>query len=106
MTIKNQIRQGDVLLHPIESIPKSAKNAKLSKRVILAHGESSGHAHSIDFTNAQMKVFLDGQQMYLRVSEPVTLKHQEHSPATIEPGDYLVKRQVEVWLDDVRQVAD
>ena len=53
-----------------------------------------------------MSVFLDGPQMYLRVNQPVTLTHQEHAAAIIEPGDYIVKRQVEVWLDEVRQVAD
>lgn len=104
--VTRQYRQGDVLITPIEAIPASAKPAKTQKRVILAHGEVTGHAHAIDFTAKQMRVFTDGAQTYLRVREPVVLTHQEHAPATIEPGDYMVKLQMETWLDEVRQVAD
>lgn len=106
MTIHRQTRQGDVLVHPIEKIPESAKPARLKGKVVLAEGEVTNHEHAIRFSPKQMQVFLDGPQMYLRVNQPVTLTHQEHAAATIDPGDYLVRRQVEVWLDEVRQVAD
>lgn len=104
--IQKQIRQGDVLLNPIATIPASAVLAKTTKRVVLAEGEVTGHAHAIDYKPKQMKVFTDGQQLYLRVNSPVVLRHEEHAPATVEPGDYIVVRQTEVWLDEVRQVAD
>lgn len=104
--ISKQYRQGDVLVTSIQCIPTSAKLAKTKKRVVLAEGEFTGHCHSIDFSVKQMKVFEEGTQLYLRVMEPVILTHQEHSAATIEPGDYIVKRQIEVWMDEVRQVAD
>ena len=106
MKIKKQVRQGDVLVTPVACIPASATPAKTKKRVVLAEGEATGHVHAIDFTAKQMSVFMDGPQMYLRVHLPVTLTHQEHAAATIEPGDYIVKRQVEVWLDEVRSVQD
>lgn len=104
--MRQQYRQGDVLVDPIPTIPASAKPAKTKNRVILAHGEATGHCHAIDYRSKQMKVYADGEQLYLRVLTPVVLQHQEHAPATIEPGDYIVRRQVEVWLDEVRQVAD
>ena len=104
--MRNQYRQGDVLVDPIQAIPASAKPAKSRKRVVLAHGEVTGHMHAIDYQAKKMKVYADGDQLYLRVLSPVVLHHQEHAPATIEPGDYIVRRQVEVWLDEVRQVAD
>jgi hypothetical protein len=104
--INRQLRQGDVLLHPIDAIPASAKRTKFKRRVVLAEGEATGHCHAIDFAAKQMTVFTDGAEMYLRVNEPVVLRHQEHAELTIEPGDYIVRRQVEVWLDEVRQVAD
>lgn len=103
--ISKQYRQGDVLLTPAE-IPASAKPSKEKERIILAEGEATGHCHAIDFNPKQMDVFADGPQLYLRVNEPVSLTHQEHAAAVVEPGDYVVVRQVEVWLDEVRQVAD
>lgn len=106
MKIRKQYRQGDVLVTPIEAIPASAKHVRSKKRVVLAEGEVTGHCHAIDYSAKQMQVLTDGQEMYLRVMSPVVLTHQEHSAATIEPGEYVVKRQVEVWLDEVRQVAD
>ena|SRR5947207_2639878 len=104
--ITRQYRQGDVLLTPVATIPASAKPLRSSKQIILAHGEQTGHHHAINYTPSQMKVFTDGTETYLRVLKPVVLTHQEHAAATVDPGDYLVKRQVEVWLDEVRQVAD
>lgn len=106
MKVKKQYRQGDVLVTPIDTIPASAKPFAGRKRVVLAEGEATGHCHAIDFTGRKMKVFTDGEQMYLRVLQPVVLTHQEHAPATIEPGDYIVRRQTEVWMDEVRNVAD
>ena len=50
--------------------------------------------------------FESGGELYLRVHEPVSLRHQEHAALRVEPGEYLVRRQVETWLDEVRQVAD
>jgi hypothetical protein len=104
--IFRQVRQGDVLVTPITAIPASAKQVKSKRRIVLAKGEATGHHHAIDYQAKQMAVFVDGPMLYLRVKSPVVLHHQEHAPATIEPGDYIVKRQVEVWLDEVRRVAD
>ena len=104
--VERQYRQGDVLVSRIEVIPASAKPIACKHRVVLAEGEATGHSHSIEYQAKQMRVFTDGPQLYLRVSRSVVLRHQEHAPATIEPGDYIVIRQVEVWLDEVRQVMD
>lgn len=104
--ITKQYRQGDVLVTPIQTIPTSAKPVTSRKRIVLAEGEVTGHCHAIDYSAKQMQVLADGSQLYLRVKQPVVLTHQEHSAATIEPGDYMVVRQVEMWLDEVRQVAD
>lgn len=106
MTIKSQFRQGDVLVDGITAIPTSAKPVIFEGRVVLAEGEATGHCHAIDYAAKQMKVFTSGPQIYLLVKSPVVLTHQEHAPATIDPGKYIVRRQVEVWLDEARQVAD
>lgn len=101
--IQKQYRQGDVLLTPTK-IPDKADKAKVGKAVVLAEGEATGHAHTIPTTAT--KVFVDGPITYLKVMEPTVLSHQEHAPITVEPGEYQVVRQMEFWLDEVRQVSD
>ncbi len=103
--IAKQYRQGDVLL-TLAEIPASAKPLVLKDRVILAHGEVTGHHHSIVVKRNKFAAFTDGEQMYLRVKSQVVLEHQEHADIVVEPGDYIVRKQVEVWLDEVRRVAD
>ncbi len=102
--IKNQFRQGDVLVNRIAMIPTGAKALK-SGQITLAEGEVTGHAHRIK-ASRKITAFLDGEQLYLEVRAPVVLEHEEHAPLTIEPGSYEVRRQVEVWMDEVRAVAD
>jgi hypothetical protein len=106
--ISKQYRQGDVLVTPA-AIPTKA--VKQTHGVItLAEGEVTGHSHTITTTPEKVEHFIDttdwGPVLYLRVKQPVVLSHQEHAPATLEPGDYLVRRQVEEWMDEVRQVVD
>ena len=104
--IKNMIRQGDVLLIPVNSIPQEAINLPTPKKITLAEGEASGHSHTITAPKNRIRQFAKNSELYLEVLEPVTLIHQEHAPATINPGMYLVRRQMEFWLDEVRQVLD
>ncbi len=105
MKLSKQYRQGDVLL-TLAKIPESAKPVKIQGKVILAEGEATGHHHAIASAPRKLQTFLDGEQLYLRVKSPVVLEHQEHAAITVEPGDYVVKKQIEVWLDEVRRVAD
>lgn len=104
--IKNQLRQGDVLLHPIDKIPEGAILQGALPTVVLAEGEATGHAHTIAPKRGQVKHFRKGTEVYLEVNFPVILEHQEHAPLTVQPGIYQVRRQVEQWLDEVRQVRD
>jgi hypothetical protein len=103
--ISKQYRQGDVLLDPCQ-IPATAKTLTVKDRVILAEGEATGHHHSIALKRNKLDVLLDGDQMYLRVKSPAVLEHQEHAAIVVEPGEYIVRKQMEVWLDEVRRVAD
>lgn len=100
-----QYRQGDVLLHPIAKIPGGAVLVRPKDRIVLAEGEATGHAHTIEAT-PDVEVYERDGTMYLRVLEPVPLRHQEHSTIEVAPGIYEVRRQVEAWMDEVRRVAD
>lgn len=57
-------RQGDVLIERIALIPSTAVKQKRAKRVILAHGEVTGHHHS--FATADVDRFAgdDGAEFF------------------------------------------
>lgn len=121
-----QLRQGDVQLQPVKSLPKGCTEiAPEGNRIVLAHGEVTGHAHAIydhiatpaaadeiaeaAIARAQSKARLwrapDGSR-YLEVAETVTLRHEEHTPHTLAPGIYHLPTQVEYTPAELRRVAD
>jgi hypothetical protein len=104
--IKNQFRQGDVLLQPIGKIPKSAQLVAPEIDIVLAEGEVTGHAHRIRAPKNRVKQYIDGTVLYLDVLEPVDITHEEHGTITLTPGTYERRIQVETWMDEVRQVLD
>lgn len=125
-TFQNQARQGDVVLKRIEKLPAGVVPVKReSKRVVLAHGEVTGHAHAISekhvrqFRAADGAPTLEGAGMKLRAGgglpaqtflvvddKPCMLQHEEHEAIEIPPGVYRVTRQREYVEGEIRNVAD
>ena len=119
-----QIRQGVVLLQQVAKLPKGCTEvAQDGKRIVLAHGEVTGHAHAIYdhvderadeltenvIARAQAKARLlvaPNGERYLEVTAPVTLKHEEHSAHAIVPGIYHLPRQMEYTPAELLRVAD
>lgn len=107
------LRQGDVLLVPTTQRPSAkAKSINERGRIILAHGEVTGHQHEvIGIDNADpvpaMELFEepDGTRL-LVISQPSELRHDEHGRIPLAPGGYTVIRQSEYDPIAVRQVAD
>jgi hypothetical protein len=102
-------RQGDVLIVPIAAMPPTLEPVKREKgRIVLAHGEVTGHSHAI--TSKCAALFRDPKLMavFMHVSgdAPVALEHDEHATISIPPGDYQIIRQVEYSPEAVRNVAD
>ena len=96
--MNTQLRQGDVLLEQINSIPEKTK--KVSNK-LLAEGEASNHGH---FIEGDTDVLEKDDDLYLAVKKPSTLKHllidtgiwaEEHKDIKVAPGKYKVIRQVE-----------
>jgi hypothetical protein len=88
-------RQGDVLL--IRVAQKSARARKVDRedgRIVLAHGEATGHAHAIESPEADLYEDFGGTR-FLEVRETVQLVHEEHAVLTVEPAIYEVLRQRE-----------
>lgn len=104
---KVEFRQGDVLLIKVDKeIPKDAHMVKPEKnRVILAHGEVTGHAHAIPAKAAVLYETMANTRL-LEVTVPTQLIHEEHGAIDLDPGVYEVYRQVEYSPRDLRYVRD
>lgn len=109
--------------------PTETKDLREAGRIILAHGESTGHQHEVmgpdtdQIPPAQFFEEPSGRRVLL-VERPCVLTHQEHGSITLDPahpqqvrqGDVLltpigdgaweVTRQREYFPDAIRTVAD
>lgn len=102
-------RQGDVLVRKIKALPKNLSPAAAENgRFVLAHGEATGHHHSFAISDrvAMFREDGSGGGLFLTISEPVALEHQEHTALTIPAGHYAVVRQREYHPEAVRRVED
>ena len=92
-------RQGDILIIKIDRIPEGVVR---KKDRVLAEGEATGHAHTLDAGDVYEK---DGI-LYFKADDTVHLNHEEHGQITFKPGVYRVIRQREYEPDGWRNVAD
>lgn len=106
-------RQGDVLVRRIADRQRTGKDASEQGRVILAHGEVTGHAHEVVgaagvATQAPPAQFFEDPngRRFLFVDRTCALTHQEHGTISLAPGCYEVVRQREYSPEAIRNVAD
>ena len=98
---KGLLRQGDVLLVPVEDVPSRARPiTDRRRRLVLAEGEATGHAHVVRGPRARLfahrsPTFAPTRHYLLVEAEPATLVHEEHDPIRVPPGVYRVVRQRE-----------
>jgi hypothetical protein len=107
---KTQFRQGDVFIEAASKVDESnlKKIAPDNKRVILAYGEVTGHAHAIDFNDAvlfEVPGSVPPRRM-LKVTKDTVLKHEEHGPIQLPIGWFEIKLQREYTPEAIRNVAD
>jgi hypothetical protein len=86
-----QFRQGDVLFERIEDLPEETMPMAGD---VLFIGEQSGHAHRLESV-ATAELFEGRAGMFMRVTAPTAVVHEEHRPILFEPGLYRVWRQRE-----------
>jgi hypothetical protein len=146
------LRQGDVLIRPVAKVPAGLKRVPLEGgRIVLAHGEATGHAHVVDgealFLAADLAE-LEGRFLQVEAEtagmvdayrcrregdgecwipadatltkieaagftilgremvQGVPVRHDEHLPFVVTPGDFEVVRQREYSPEEIRTVAD
>lgn len=103
--INNQ--HGDFILIDAKEVPKSAKKVENLKRgYVLERGEGV-HTHILEDVEG-VEVFEDKGEIYVRVSKPVRINHEEHGIQTLQPG--IHKKTIEqVWdyeAEEARKVID
>jgi hypothetical protein len=97
------VRQGDIVLIPItkRQIPKGLATVDRDNRgrIVLAEGETTGHAHAILENPATLFRQADLDEMadrFLAVEkEGVELVHEEHGTIKLDKGNYIVRHKRE-----------
>ena len=111
MEAKKQARQGDVLITKIDKVERHGnKVEREAGRIVLAHGEATGHAHAISSAAANLYEMTGGladpSQRILSARELVELRHEEHSEIILPAGNWEIRRQKEYEPGAIRNVAD
>lgn len=81
------------------------KDCREAGRIVLAHGEVTGHCHEV-VTETGLPPTLEGAQFFeepdgtrvLLVLVPCVLRHQEHGPIALDPQRPEMVRQGDVLL--------
>jgi hypothetical protein len=107
---KQPMRQGDILLVPVEELPDGLKEVPCEDgKIVLAEGEATGHLHAIESEEATfLAIDLDDiEGRFLAVEADVELTHPEHDTIGLAPGNYEVRRQLEYGqAGGIERVAD
>lgn len=90
----------------LDCIPQGKAKIISRKRLVLAEGEHTGHAHVIEDDEAELIQI--GDRMLLKLTKEATVKHEEHKPITLSPGIWEIGRVQEYdWFQHrQRQVMD
>jgi len=116
VTIQGEARQGDVYLRRIEALPAGLSPHTRDEigRIVLAYGESSGHAHAIRDPHVMGLRMAGSEEVdFVEVGgSGATLNHEyesgvmaEHHPLALAPGLYEVIRQREYVAPQIERRA-
>lgn len=89
-----QVRQGDVLLIPVEALPPDARALRRAGRLVVALGEATGHAHAVLERDAREARTPSGER-FLRLPTTARLVHEEHAAIDLAAGLYRIVIQRE-----------
>lgn len=107
--MKTQGRQGDVLLTVVNAKPAGKEVEREAGKIVLAHGEATGHAHAI--AAMDVALYMDektlARHLDTRGSRQPILDHEEHDAIQL-PSDKTIEvvRQREYRPEGLRNVAD
>lgn len=100
-----QIRQGDVLLVPVDTRPP--KHAKSAKEVVMAVGETTGHSHRL----VADEILVWNDMIWVVGPEPGAIVHEDHdvTPAAVvvpEQTYRIVNQQERALTGEWKRVVD
>lgn len=119
MKLKTPIRQGDVLLIPVDKLPigQVVRHAELT----LAYGEATGHHHTLypistgimealpleSSTETIEEVAINGKR-FIKLNAEWLLRHQEHKEIRIPPSTYeiVIEREYDPFEQMLKKVVD
>lgn len=105
MQIKKQGRQGDIFMVRVDAIPQDAQPQEPTKRLVVALGEVTGHAHVLTVEDGWIHPYTIGNDTYVDIPEAF-LSHDEHTVHEYVAGTYFAGRQVEYSPKTIRRVTD
>jgi len=114
-TFNNCAAQGDLMITRVQEIPTDAVLKEPENDVhIVAHSETGHHhvveAGPVEYFWASNDGDFEGQVAYLKVNEPVVLRHlrsfDTHEPIQISPGIFRLNQQREYTPEGFRRAAD
>jgi hypothetical protein len=95
--VRGLVRQGDVLLVPLDEIPYARQHVR--DHNVVAEGEATGHAHVVvgpaRLVQATPHTAVAGELFVVVHGRSATLRHEEHDPIELARGVYRVVRQRE-----------
>lgn len=105
------IQQGDVLIKTIDRIPAGANPVKRKNgRFVLAEGEVTGHAHTVEEKDTDLGVQLVelNGTLYLKTFSDTIIKHEEHKPVTVPAGEYEIGivQEYDHFKEEAKRVQD
>jgi hypothetical protein len=104
---KDQLRQGDVFFVRVASLPPDAEKVDThGGRLVIAHGEATGHVHAFEFHDGELYRTAGGAQFVNVIREGAQLLHDEHSAVTFPKGIWKRAFQTEYSPQALRTVAD
>ena len=100
-------QQGDVLLRKVSSIPSGAVKENKKCRIVLAEGETTGHAHAIADIDS-VDTFIAGNDRFLEVKKETVLNHEEHNAICVSAGLYKIGivQEYDHFVEEARNVQD
>lgn len=112
---EQELKEGEVAMHGDVYIVPVKRAQELSQPVkepnaCLAYGEHTGHAHKLFEGEFELQAEAEAptRARALKVIRPTTLRHQEHTPIKLPPGDYVIgiQQEYDPFEKRMREVQD
>ena len=90
--------------------PEQIELNRTNGGIVLAHGEATGHRHTLEAPEAPVYVLGELDEMELAIDvlgeDGAVVTHQEHAALKLERGLWQVRRQRELdWAQDEAPVS-